>query len=383
MIIRVSLLYILLFQLLLVTTTCAPELANSPISVFVLFVATLLLFLTNPNGLLNNKYRIAILFYFIGLFFIVVINPKTSFHFVFRLVAPIIMICTIKEKDFKFLKPAFYILILFFICNCFLSFYEKITMSYVFEISQKDEILQQQAGGMLFLYGDEGFRSFALIGHPLDNGNIMAFMTFIIFLTSCLNKYYKTILLLMGIASLFCFNARAALMISALLFVIITISLFREQKKNFYLASLLVVFAVFIVANFDVIGGRFITGSLNDDSAMVRFYSIKEFMSLTTTEFFWGGHKPEFGENGYLMTIEMYGIFVGLLKIVFEIFFSYKAIGRSTGKIDKWVILLSLIAIGSTNNNLYYAKVFPFYLICLLFITHYSKYKRNEDPLRL
>ena len=83
------------------------------------------------------------------------------------------------------------------------------------------------------------------------------------------------------------------------------------------------------------------------------------------------------------MVIEVYGAIIGLIKIIFEIFFSYKSVGVDSSKKCKWIIMLSIIAVGSTNNNLFFAKVFPFYVLCIIFISHYSKYLKHESPLRL
>lgn len=138
-----------------------------------------------------------------------------------------------------------------------------------------------------------------------------------------------------------------------------------------------------LVVNFEKFGGRLMTGSLDDDSSMVRIYSIKEFLSLSFEQFLFGGHLPKYGENGYIMVIEVYGAVVGFVKILFEVFFSYKSVGINSSKKTKWIVMLSLIAVGSTNNNLFFAKVFPFYVLCIIFISHYSKYLRHEDPLRL
>lgn len=191
-------------------------------------------------------------------------------------------------------------------------------------------------------------------------------------------------LLMLGMASLFCFNTRGAILISALLLVP-TIWDFIMNNKSDRFIVVLAVFVVIclLVLNFNKFGGRLLTGSLDDDSSMVRLYSIKEFLSLSFEEFLFGGHLPQFGENGYIMVIEVYGAIIGLVKIIFEIFFSYKSVGVDSSKRNKLIVMLSLIAVGSTNNNLFFAKVFPFYVLCVIFITHYSKYIRHENPLRL
>ena len=66
-----------------------------------------------------------------------------------------------------------------------------------------------------------------------------------------------------------------------------------------------------------------------------------------------------------------YGLIIGGLKIVAELFFGYKFISNNNKKI-RWIIFLSVILIGSTNNNLYGGRVFPFYLLCLAYIENYS-----------
>lgn len=383
MTLRIFLVYVLFLQLFWSTTAFHP-LLRADINVVLLLVTTTILLITNISNFTKKKYFGFAFIYIIAIGITFVMNSLVSMHSILRLMSPIVIFYTMQPKDLKYYKPIFWTLIVFFILNCGIAIYEKMTMSYYLAIDPNDEIMQAQQGGMIYTYGEEGFRAFSLIGHPLNNGNIMAYMSFIIYLTSHLNMKLRICLLSLGMASLFCFNTRGAILISALLLIPTVWDFIKNNKGNRFIAFLAVLIAVcLLVVNFDKFGGRLMTGSLDDDSSMVRVYSIKEFLSLTFEQFLFGGHLPKYGENGYIMVIEVYGAIIGLIKIFFEMFFSYKSVGINSSKKNKWIVMLSLIAVGSTNNNLFFAKVFPFYVLCIIFISHYSKYLRHENPLRL
>lgn len=383
MALRIFLVYALFFQMFWNTTSFHP-LLRADINVVLLLVSTILLLITNIGTFTKTKYFGFALMYMIAISITFVMNSLVSMHSILRLMSPIVIFYTMQPKDLKYYGPIFWFLIVFFVLNCGIAIYEKMTMSYFLAIDPNDDIMQAQQGGMIYTYGEEGFRAFSLIGHPLNNGNIMAYMTFIIYLTSFLNMKIRICLFCLGIASLFCFNTRGAILISALLLVPVIWDFIKKNKSNRFFIFLAVLIVVYMLAlNFNKFGGRLLTGSLDDDSSMVRVYSIKEFLSLSFEEFLLGGHLPKYGENGYIMVIEVYGAIIGLIKIIFEIFFSYKSVGVDSSKKCKWIIMLSIIAVGSTNNNLFFAKVFPFYVLCIIFISHYSKYLRHENPLRL
>ena len=123
--------------------------------------------------------------------------------------------------------------------------------------------------------------------------------------------------------------------------------------------------------HFSQIGGRLLEDGIDDGSTMVRVYSIKEFFSIPFSQLLVGGYKYQYGENGYLEILMTYGLIVGGFKIVSELFLGFNFISNKS-KVTKWIIFLSVILIGCTNNNFNGFRVFPFYLLCLAFIENYG-----------
>ncbi len=319
----------------------------------------------------NIKYPWAIILYSLSLIATVFINENISIHSVLHFIAPLVIISSISNEDYKKVKGIYVLLSLFFLINCSLGLYERITMTHVLGVMDNDDVMEGQLGGMIYTYGEHGFRAFSLLGHPLTNANVMAFMSILLYFSNEKLKYFKFAFLFLGYASLFAFNTRGAILIMSLLIIYILVEKFSKSNHKIFILLLTLMSAYFITSNFDSIGGRLASGGIEDDSSMVRIAAIYEFLSLSGSEFLFGGHVPMYGENGYLMTIEVYGIIIGGVKILFEMIYPYKIINRNTK--TKIVILSSIILIGSTNNNLYYSTVFPLFMISLIFIYFYSE----------
>lgn len=319
----------------------------------------------------NIKYPWAIILYSLSLIATVFINDNISIHSILRFIAPLAIISSISGDDYKKVKGIYYLLSLFFVANCFLGLYERITMTHVLGVMDNDDVMEGQLGGMIYTYGEYGFRAFSLLGHPLTNANVMAFMSVLLYYSNEKLKYLKYAFLFLGYASLFAFNTRGAILIMSLLVLCILFEKFGKSNHKFFFLLFTLIAVYYIISNFDSIGGRLASGGIEDDSSMVRVAAIYEFLSLSGTEFLFGGHVPIYGENGYLMTIEVYGIIIGGVKILFEMIYPYKIINRNTK--PKVIVLSSIILIGSTNNNLYYSTVFPLFMISLIFIYFFSE----------
>lgn len=136
--------------------------------------------------------------------------------------------------------------------------------------------------------------------------------------------------------------------------------------------SFLIVIAIIVIINFDSFGGRLVTGDLNDRNTEVRLAAIREFLSYSLDSLLIGGISMKNGENGYLMTLAYYGLVAGTIKIALEIYFSYKMINVKS-KWVRFIIMSALIIVGSTNNNLYYSVVFPWYILFVTFVINNSK----------
>lgn len=371
---RIIIIYVLsvLFLLMKMRQPFIPVNPTITGQMFSLF--SIILLFTQIQLLVKYKYGLLIIIYLVLLFISLVFVQEKSYSAMFSWVTPLIIAAVIQEKDRKKITPLMYLYLFVFVANACAAFYERFTLSLLMEPDVDDRILMQQMG-----YGESSsssFRSFALLGHPLNNGNIMAFMSFIIFYTKTIPLKLRLLLTAIGLSSLFCFNSRGAILVSAGL---LTPSVYHyvryNTKQKFTVIIVILIGVLALITNFAKFGGRLASDGIMDDSAMVRVLSIQEFLSIPFNTLLMGGYEMTYGENGYLMILAQYGLLVGGFKIVVELFLAYNIIGRQYSKMTKFIVMASLIVIGSTNNNLAFPLVFPMYVMCVNFILNNFKNK--------
>ena len=343
---------------------------------FILYVS---LFFLDLYKRFNGKL---VILYMVIVFLTMLIEGKYS-SWIARWSIPLIIAVTIRKNEYKYYRPLFYICLFFFVANTSVSLYERISNNRFLEIDVENEVLQQQ---MRYGYGTRSsgeFRSLALIGHPLTNANIMSYMAFIIFYS--LRKLNIRIgILILGLASLFCFNARASIIIYCVLMVPSLWNIIRNNARySFFIIIIIVLSLSWTIINFQLIGGRIVTSGVMDESGMQRILTIRQFLTITPEELLFGGHQMDVGENGYLSVIAHYGVIVGGAKIILELLLAYKLLPKNLGRSEKTVIFLSLFVIGSTNNSLYFPVSFPFYIICVTFILKNNKERSGKHIIRL
>ena len=165
------------------------------------------------------------------------------------------------------------LIIVLYIVNSSLALIERLTMQIFFPLDLAYTNFD------FFIAEDIGlFRSCALLGHPLSNALITAtIMGFI--LISDLKNSYKYSLYMFGFVALMCFNARGAMLISGLSFVVYTIyNLFRSKVKFSTKLNLAVFVSICVILTFSLLeagyGGRFFEHDdiSEDNSIMARIY---------------------------------------------------------------------------------------------------------------
>ena len=322
--------------------------------------------------IMSFKYRNVLFFYIILICFIELILQKHSPSYASQWFAPFIVCASIDSKDTQCFKPIGYILIVVFISNAIAALYERITLDYILEFNTNSDVMvgQSVAGNV----NEFGFRAFAFFGHPLTNANIMACFIFIILYSHLFSYWIRFICAVLGILSLFCFNARGAQIVSAILLLPSIFIYYKRIDKFRFLYLLCIFFSVyFVITNFLMLGGRFADKGIVDDSAMVRVLCFQEFVSLPFTTLLMGGYETKYGENGYIMEIEYFGLLIGGVKILLELFFSFKFL-KKIPDIHKWIIIFSLVLVGNTNNSLFFPYVFPIFILGITFLCYNSFY---------
>lgn len=315
----------------------------------------------------QTKYFKILMLYLCGLFVSLTLNKDVHLSLISTYFCPFFICSIIKGNELRFFRPLFYMFLLVFIINAVAAFIERYIGFWIVPVSWKNDVLLGQ------MITDDmdivNFRAFAFFGHPLTNGNVMAFMSFIILYTKSISIKIRFLLFAIGMASLFCFNTRGAILVSAILLVPAVINYLKSYPR-YRIVSLLcfAVIAYILYNNFENFGGRLANSDINDSNSAVRLAAIDEFFSLSFSDLLSGGYSMKNGENGILMILAYYGLLVGSIKVFVEIYLSYKLIKNDESKIHKWVIMLSLIAVASTNNNLATVLVVPFYILFMTFV---------------
>lgn len=378
--IKIISIYIIAIQMLL-STSMVPVPWNSQFNVIILAFPLMLLVLSSFNTFLMYRHRHIVQIYIIVVCLIgVMYSEFFHFHNLFRMIAPLVIVGSINANDVRKLKPLALIFICFFFANALIAVYERATLTRLLDVPMDNEILVHQMEVASTELGDDSFRAFALLGHPLTNANIMAYWSFMLFYSGLLSSKQNIVAFVLGIISMFCFNARGASLLSLFMSIPIIITIIREKSKYRIITFLIIAIAViYFISFFNSFGGRLASIALDDDSGMVRYLALQEFLSLSTNEYIFGGHKVMYAENGYFMLIECFGL-LGLLKAILEIIIAYKVLELDS-KVARWIIMLSLIAIGSTNSNLFYASVFPLYILSVVIFVNNKRKEIYESTL--
>lgn len=254
------------------------------------------------------------------------------------------------------------IILVMFVINALMAIYERLTLTlyYPYDLIRSD-----------FDYALEEemiFRSSALLGHPLTNALVMSIiMTFV--LVSDYNFFKKYSLYLIGFFSLFCFNARAAIMISAGILVLYNVRpLFQKStswSRRFFSALLLVGFVVIGIYLLNAgFGGRFEDrGELSEDSsALARIEVFSIISQYGISNFLWGLPYKDVEnmaiavlgmthiENWFILSTMIVGLIV--TTIVTLLFIPvYRRAVRLYDMFSAFLIFIGAIVLGSTNNS--------------------------------
>lgn len=313
----------------------------------------------------NNVYRAYFYLMLIAFgchLFVDDITIDANFKEVFRWIKIVFLLCI---AQYYKSRTWLYFVLLFFIAECSVAIYERLTFTRVFPFDS--EIIEG-----FIAAGDKdivNFRSFSLLGHPLDNANVLSLMLGFIFISNSLSKPCKIVLLALGFCGLWAFNSRAILV----WIVILAFRFLFYKGKLLYVVlscSLFIVVWPYIAEwlNSGALG-RF-SLDFTDDSSATRLDSFVYFWFQP-----WDVESVLFGgkliytpmtdlllENGLLLNMAWWGWITGVAKLVLEVFITYKVLYLYNMK-EKFILLLSVWGVAMANNNAFNPKVLTFFLI--------------------
>jgi len=319
------------------------------------------------------------------------LNKKNEFHFLFflffltiyilimklsgaiasipnTLILPLFFSILLNRNDISFLKKLRKLLLIFFILNSSMA---------ITEMFLKYSFLRDSTSYYTH------FRSTALLGHPLNNALITSvIMAFI--LTSAMNEYRKQLLMLLGLFSLLCYGARAAvftwcvmLPIYIVFFVPAIKSFVSPFGKIIRIGTMIGVILIFIFLITQTPYGARINemSGMDDASAETRLLALDFFKNLKMQDVLLGAPVTKMAiyqdylgvdiiENFWIAWIIRFGLIMTLLLTFFFIKFLYNN-AEYHGKFSSFFIPLVFLAIASSNNSLATTTpVISVYVLC-------------------
>jgi len=279
------------------------------------------------------------------------------------------------ERSRKLCAKSFIVL---FVIETLLAIYERFSHTLVFPYTLYNA---EDINGMID--GDGYFRSNALLGHPLTNALCVS-VVFVFVSISNYQKKIKTTLLFLAFASLMCFNARFAIMVTFGGYGIHV--LLKNRIKLSSIISLLVagLFVFFLVVNFNL-GDRLLSQGLqSDDSSILARFDVFEMLDYLDYKLIFIGSGLEFVELklGMLHIENWILIMIFDLGLLLTIYYAFMIIKlcllfmKRYSSLDKYYVLGIFMLIASSNNSL--ASQSPsicFIIACCIFIPYVAEAK--------
>lgn len=358
--------YISILSALFITTSTAPLLGIQQVvtaSFFPMMIYLVTVFIREPKNSFLKKYNKVSFILIIEAIIAILLKWsvgqdyfKNLLLFIFIPICTSIVFETLPNERIKHLKR---IVLFFFIIECSLAIYERIFYINFFNI---EDLTREE----LLYYNPENweFRSTSLLGHPLANAmGVTTILSFI--LTSKIKIQNKLLYFLLGYISLFCFNARGAIIISSILMIPYVFHLIKKHnyhKKILYTLSALSLSVIGYIILTTSLGGRlFNTDKLLDGSAQTRldvfdftrFINLEQLLLGDSSLYVFLMRKLEAGgvENGIISLIIDWGLILTLIILPTLILFHYKKLSIYSTSDKIWIMAIFYI-LGTMNPNL-------------------------------
>lgn len=298
-------------------------------------------------------------------------------------IAPILLLSlAMQQKTPPKIFIAFFVL--FFVVECGLSIYEKLTMNHYYKYDSIDDFMATTAS----MDDAATFRSYALMLHPLFNANTVSVCLAFILCSKHIKNIYKFSFVALGLLALWGFNSRGAMIIwSIILFYRIAL----YKAKISYVITILIVlyFALPTLIEwilFSGILGRLAEFDFSDSSTLTRFEAYDAFFSAKWNfyDIIAGGREICYSgtqitlENGFLLDLGYWGLIVGSVKILGELLITYKAINKYSAK-DKMLFMLAIWGVAFMNNNSYQTWLIPIFVMACVSFNSFMPYRNNVN----
>ena len=266
-----------------------------------------------------------------------------------------------------------------YLAECLIAIVEYVLQSHIF--GWADTTYHK---GLVHFDTASGFRSVALLGSPLNNALIVTTMMLFYLFNDDIPFIRKISLWILGLVAIFCFNARSAIIINLMSFVIYIVG--QTMKRNriggrhHALFTIIVLTIVWLMYD-NRWGARLwnLHDISNDSSINVRFRLFKYIANTDWSNYLWGNSvesiRHEMNTQIGVRIIENFWIlYIFHLGLVATLFFTAcyfvlcRMLLKSYRLFDKVVIAGAFLLLASVNNSLYsgFVPLFTFLLCCYL-----------------
>lgn len=281
-------------------------------------------------------------------------------------------------------KPNVFIVFffLFFIIECGLSIYEKLSLTHCYDYNNIDDFLATS----VLMDDATSFRSYSLMLHPLFNANTVSICLAFILCSNHIKGIYKFLLFALGLFALWGFNSRGAMIIWGII-LLYRIILYKAKLAYTIIILVVLYFALPPLVEWILFSGyfgRLADFDFTDGSTLTRFEAFDAFQSEKWNfydilaggrEFCYPGTNLIL-ENGFLLDLGYWGIIVGSIKVICEILITYKAIKYYPIR-DKIIIFLAVWGVAFMNNNSYQTWLMPIFVMACICFNSYMPYREK------
>ena len=282
------------------------------------------------------------------------------------------------NKDFKWLMV---FMLTFYVIETLMCFYERMTLSHVFSYSYRG----QEDGFNVSMMNTEGneYRATGLMAHPLFNANTISVAMAFILCSDKIKMLFKLALLMLGLLGLYGCNSRGVFLVWAVILVYRFVLYNRKWWQVVIAVGILYLITPFILDWLLHSGllGRMEGFDFSDNSTNTRLIAFAVFAAerWNLQDIVVGGRLITYYaseitlENGVLLDLCYWGWIIGPIKIVSEIYLTWRATHNFPSR-ARVIIMLAMWGVAFMNNNSSQTWLFQmFVLFCIGFAPFQSK----------
>lgn len=331
---------------------------------------------------LPTTSKIYILSIIIGFFLHKIANVSTEYTFnntILIRIIPVILLATAQQQA-RPPKTFIFLVFTFFFAECTIALYEKITLTHFIDYKSTEN----NAATSAIMLEDSTFRSFSLMFHPLYNANIISIILAFILCANFIKPIYKYFLILMGLASLWAFNSRGALITWGII-LIYRVILYKAKIWYILVIVGLLYFALPPIIEwieYSGLLGRLSDFDFSDSSTITRFEAFDVFFSRQWSfyDIIIGGQMLYYPgtnlllENGILLDLGYWGCIIGTIKVVCEILITYNTLTTYNLR-DRILIMIAIWGVAFMNNNSFQTWLMIIFVITCVALNNYMPYR--------